>query len=62
MLWSNKENYVVVCFNRYQCMADWSDYHSVHQVNSLTTLVTLRHHDVRVGGSIPGLGSFNTVT
>ena len=25
------------------------------------SLVALRHHDARVGGSIPGIGSFNTV-
>ena len=24
--------------------------------------VALSHHDARVGGSIPGLGGFNTVT
>ena len=30
--------------------------------NESTRCVALRHHDVRVGGSIPGLGSFNTVT
>ena len=43
-------------------MADWSDYYSGQQVDSLARCVALRHHDVRVGGSIPGLGSFNTVT
>ena len=32
------------------------------RVDSLAPLVALRHHDVRVVGSIPGLGSFNTVT
>ena len=43
-------------------MADWSDYYSGQRVDSLARCVELRHHDVRVGGSIPGLGSFNTVT
>ena len=33
------------------CVADWSDYHSGHPVNSGHTGNT----------SIPGLGSFNTV-
>ena len=43
-------------------MADWSDYYSGQRVDSLARFVGLRHHDARVGGSIPGLGSFNTVT
>ena len=43
-------------------MAEWSDYYSGQRVDSLARCVALRHHDVRVGGSIPGLGSFNTVT
>ena len=40
----------------------WSDYYSGHRVDSLARLVALRHHAARVGGSLPGLGSFNTVT
>ena len=44
------------------CMADWSDYYSGQRVDSLARCVALRHHDARVGGSVPGLGSFNTVT
>ena len=28
----------------------------------MARFVALRHHDARVGGSIPGLGSFKTVT
>ena len=28
----------------------------------LARCVALRHHDSRVGGSVPGLGNFNTVT
>ena len=43
-------------------MTDWSDYYSGQRVDSFARFVALRHHDVRVGGSIPGLGSFNTVT
>ena len=43
-------------------MADWSDNHSGQRVESLARFVALRHHDVRVGGLIPGLGSFNTDT
>ena len=43
-------------------MADWSDYYSGQRVDSLARCVALRHHDARVGGSVPGLGSFNTVT
>ena len=43
-------------------MADWSNYYSGQRVDSLARRVALRHHDARVGGSIPGLGSFNTVT
>ena len=43
-------------------MADWSDYYSGQRVDSLASFVALRHHDARVGGSVPGLGSFNTVT
>ena len=44
-------------------MADWSDYYSGQRMDSLARFVALRHHDVRVGGSLPGLGSFNnTVT
>ena len=43
-------------------MADWSDYYSGQGVDSLARCVALRHHDARVGGSVPGLGSFNTVT
>ena len=42
-------------------MADWIDYYSGQRVDSLARLATLRHHDARVVGSIPGLGSFNTV-
>ena len=30
--------------------------------STLARRVAIRHHDARVGGSIPGLGSFNTVT
>ena len=41
---------------------DWSDYYSSQRVDSLARRVALRHHDARVGGSVPGLGSFNTVT
>ena len=37
-------------------MADWSDYYSGQRVDSLA------RRDARVGGSVPGLGSFNTVT
>ena len=43
-------------------MTDWSDYYSGQRVDSLARCVALRHHDARVGGSVPGLGSFNTVT
>ena len=43
-------------------MADWSDYYSGQKVASLARFVALRHHDARVGGLIPGLGSFNNVT
>ena len=43
-------------------MTDWSDYYSGQGVDSLARCVALRHHDARVGGSVPGLGSFNTVT
>ena len=43
-------------------MADWSDYYSGQRVDSLARCVALGHHDARVGGSVPGLGSFNTVT
>ena len=43
-------------------MTDWSDYYSGQRVDSLARRVALRHHDARVGGSVPGLGSFNTVT
>ena len=43
------------------CMVDWSEYYSGQWVDSLTRLVMLRHHDGKIGGSIPGLGSFNTV-
>ena len=43
-------------------MAEWSDYYSGQRVDSLARCVALRHHDARVGGSVPGLGSFNTVT
>ena len=44
------------------CMADWIDYYSGQRVDSLARFIALRHHDVGVGGSVPGLGSFNTVT
>ena len=37
-------------------------YASGQRVDSLARCVALRHHDARVGGSVPGLGSFNTVT
>ena len=37
-------------------MADWSDYYSGQGVDSLARCVALRHHDARVGGSVPGLG------
>ena len=40
----------------------WSDYYSGQRVDSLARCVALRHHDARVGGSVPGLGSFNTAT
>ena len=43
-------------------MTDWSDYYSGQRVDSLARCVALRHHDARVGGSVPGLGNFNTVT
>ena len=43
-------------------MADWRDYYSGQRGDSLARLATLRHHDARVGVSIPELGSFNTVT
>ena len=43
-------------------MADWSDYYSGQRVDSLARCVALRHHDARVVGSVPELGSFNTVT
>ena len=43
------------------CMTDWSDYYSGQRVDSLARLVTLKHHDARVGGSILWLGNFNTV-
>ena len=40
-------------------MADWSDYYSGQRVDSLARFVALVHHDCRVCGSIPRLGSFN---
>ena len=43
-------------------MTDWSDYYSGQRVDSLARSVALRHHDARVGGSVLGLGSLNTVT
>ena len=43
-------------------MGDWSDCYSGQRVDYLARFVALKHHDARVGGSIPGLGSFNTVT
>ena len=43
-------------------MADWSNYYSGQRVDSLARFVALMHHNARVGGSIPGLGSYNTVT
>ena len=43
-------------------MTDWSDYYCGQRVDSLARCVALRHHDARVRGSIPGLGSCNTVT
>ena len=43
-------------------MTDWSDYYSGQRVDSLARCVALRHHDARVGGLVPGLGSLNTVT
>ena len=43
-------------------MVDWGDYYSGQRVDSLARFVALRHHDARFGGSIPGLGSFNTAT
>ena len=43
-------------------MADWSDYYFGQRVDFLARFVALRHHDVRVGGSFPGLSSSNTVT
>ena len=44
------------------CMADWSDYHSDQRVDSLPRFLALRYHNVRVGGLIPELDNFNTVT
>ena len=45
------------------CMADWIDFYSGQFVDSLARFVAFRHHDAsRVGGLIPGLGNFNTVT
>ena len=41
-------------------MTDWSDYYSGQREDSSAGFVALRHHDARVGGSIPGLGSLNT--
>ena len=43
-------------------MADWGDYYFGQRVDSLARCIALRHYDARVGGSVPGLGSFNTVT
>ena len=43
-------------------MTDWSNYYSGQRVDFLARCVALRHHDARVGGSVPGLGSCNTVT
>ena len=43
-------------------MTDWSDYYCGQQVDSLARCVARRHHDARVGGSVPGLGSIDTVT
>ena len=43
-------------------MADWSDYYSGQRVDSLARCVALEHHDARADGSVPGLGSFKTVT
>ena len=43
-------------------MANWGDYYSDQRVDSLARLVTLRHDDASVGGSIHGMCSFNTVT
>ena len=39
------------------CMVEWSDYYSGQRVDSLARFVALRHHDARVGGSIPGLAA-----
>ena len=44
------------------CKVDWSDYYSGQQVDSSARCVALGHHDARVGGSVPRLGSCNTVT
>ena len=44
------------------CVVDWSDCYSGQGVDSLAGIVALRDHDARVGGLIPGLGSFNMVT
>ena len=41
------------------CKVDWSDYYSGHKVDSLARLVAHRHPDVKDGGSIPVMGSFN---
>ena len=43
-------------------MPNWSDYYCDQRVDSLARFVALMHHDARVDGSIPELGSFNTVT
>ena len=42
-------------------MTEWSDHHYCQRVDSLVRLIALRHHDVGVCSSIPGLDSFNTV-
>ena len=44
------------------CMVHWGDYHSGQRLDSLVRFLALRHHDGRVGGSITGLGKFDTVT
>ena len=43
-------------------MVDWSNYYSDQGADSLACLVTLRHHNAKVAGSILRLGSFNSVT
>ena len=43
----------IICHNNFAYASQLSNY---------PRCVALSHHDARVGGTVPGLGSFNTVT